>query len=453
MTGNKTRGSFQMVWARTVGRVGWKARIALGGIALLVVLFSIIDLDPDLSHLDHVVLSGPEEGNYYALTEELKSRAGLRRGHLENLATHGSVENMQRLQAASTTCEVHFGLVQDGLDWPADHDLVYVGRFAKAESVLFFSASQQSNVPLSELAQARIGVGPEGSGTHEVARHVFDALEVPVANRRLVNGVYPEQFAALMRGELDFAAVVIDEDAELVRRAVKELGMHLVSFEHLDALARRLDFARMGRIAAAQVDLIAVLPPTSVSVLRIDTLLLSNQCASRSEVVALLRLLDDVDSDFSRHNHEIGPPNGVPQDGTAQSYFVAGGVGFVDHYFPWVVDIMPMGNWVYVVMFGSVLFNLMAAAHRYQLYKLDDARNDLREELRLALSTGQGQASTEPKRMDEMRQRARGLLSRCRTTATNFLVPMGAEMAYRYQEQRLEELLNAMGPSEELEST
>src|SRR5215475_1014069 len=96
---------------------------------LLVVLIAIValaiaaartDFRPDLHHVHLRLLSGPPEGNYHAMADAVAAAAARKRGRIENVASEGSLANIDRLAAAARTCEVEAALVQAGLPFPKD---------------------------------------------------------------------------------------------------------------------------------------------------------------------------------------------------------------------------------------------------------------------------------------------------------------------------------------------
>jgi TRAP-type uncharacterized transport system substrate-binding protein len=93
----------------------------MGGSLFLIAAVSLINLSPDLSHLDVRMVSGPELGNYYDVAERLKASAASDDGTLRNLESKGSVDNLNQLIAANDDCEMHFAMVQDGVPAPKGH--------------------------------------------------------------------------------------------------------------------------------------------------------------------------------------------------------------------------------------------------------------------------------------------------------------------------------------------
>src|SRR5262245_51288376 len=109
-----------------------RAALVLGALALVVLVMSSLDLQPNLSRLRVSILSGSEGGNYHALVTQLAEEARRESGQIENIVSEGSIDNLAQLAAARRTCRVHFALVQDGLDWPPGLELV--ARLPRSES-------------------------------------------------------------------------------------------------------------------------------------------------------------------------------------------------------------------------------------------------------------------------------------------------------------------------------
>jgi hypothetical protein len=320
---------------------------------------------------------------------------------------------------------VHFALVQDGLSWPAGHAL------------------------------ERIGIGPIGSGSERVARQVLAPLAA--LNLILSTQDLDEQFVKLERGELDLGAMVIDEDAQLLAEAVRDRGFQILSLPHAEALARRLPFTRVGRIGAGQYDPVHVLPGEAKHVLQIDTLIVGNRCTRRSATQAFITVLAAVFPDFVRDNRDTPNRTGLPLAPAARSYFDHQGPDLVGVHAPWVVDIMPTASWIQLILGVSLLSTAMAWWHQFRLWRID--ANRLRIERAIPRLFGPGitvgdiaamapseQHCTPEARaqLDSIMEQLAALSERSRRQSQSVLVPMGQEMAYRYQEALIADLLHAL---------
>ena len=67
----------------------------LGGVLLLIgLLAAFSDHSPNLSHMRVGVLSASASGNYYEIVNALTMEAGQQKGHIDNITSAGSVENI-----------------------------------------------------------------------------------------------------------------------------------------------------------------------------------------------------------------------------------------------------------------------------------------------------------------------------------------------------------------------
>lgn len=429
-------------------RVLLKLGVVLGAVLLVVGLVSRVNLSRSLRRLDTGIASGSRDGNYHTIASELSARAARAGGKLRNVESSGSGDNLARLaSAAGGACDVAFALVQDGSDWSAGpKSLRLVGRLTKSESLFFVGADADKLSELAQLAGLRIGIGPEGSGTARAVTQFLALPELATLGVKTSHHSNVEQLDAAKRGDLDLAAYVIDEDAPFIVDAVRSKGLQIAGFDHLDVIARRLPHFRTGRIGAGQFEAVKLLPAKDKRVLRVDTLLVTNGCASRSAIIELLTVVREQLPDFVRHNKETPNTTGLELADAAKGFFDHDGPELADEYVPWLVDVMPPANWAYIVMGVSLLFNAMGIGHRFRLWRIDDARVKLENELSTMFgpSVTLGDiARAEPSRADEAVSSAlasliaqfEALAARSRRQSLSVLVPMGQEMAYRYQEE------------------
>ena len=441
---------------RTFDRSRYLKVALLGGILLLIgLLVAFSDHSPNLAHVRVGVLSASPQDNYYEIVNALTAEARQQKGHIDNIPSAGSVENISRLVASRTACDVHFALVQEGLDWPAGSRLELIGRLHKAESLVFLGPQADRIKALTDLRGMRIGIGPIGSGTEHVARQVL----APLAELDLILETQDidEQLAKLERGELDLGAMVINEDAQLLAEAVRDRGLQILSLPNADALAHRLPFKRVGRIRAGQYDLVRLLPGEAKDVLQVDTLIVGNRCARRSATQGFITVLATVFPDFVRYNRDTPNRTGLPLAPAARSYFDDDGPDILSVHAPWVVDIMPAASWVQLILAVSLLLNAKSMWHRFRLRRIHANRR--RTERAISLLVGSGvtvseiaeMAPSEKHRTPEARaqldtiiDQLATVLERSRQQSQSVLVPMGEEISYCDQEGDIADLLDAL---------
>lgn len=418
-------------------------------VAVIGFVVSKLNLARDLHRLDATIATGPREGNYYALGADLSALAQKGGGRVTQIETAGTGDNVKRLgEAASGKCDVQFALAQDGTDWTlGGAKLQTIARLRKAESVFFLGKDADAFADLRSLAGKRIGVGPKDSGSARLAKQIFELPDLAALEVVLTNHSLTEQLEKLERGELDLGIFIMDEDAPFIVRAVRERNMQMAGLVQIDVVARRLPQFRTGRIGAGQYDAVKVLPAQDKKVLRVETLVIGNGCASRSTTLEMLGLLAQRYPDLVKFNKDVLDAPGLELSPASKGYFEHGGPELADEYVPWLVDVMPPTNWAYIVMAVSVIFNAMGAGHRFRLWRIDDARVKLEAELgdlfgknaTLAEIRRRGAqlAKSTPDlgpRVESLIARFEALAERSRRQSLSMLVPMGQEMAYRYQE-------------------
>jgi TRAP-type uncharacterized transport system substrate-binding protein len=426
--------------------------------AALVVVFAVVATrgrNPDLSYLHAAVLTGSEEGNYYAIVAKMDAEARHQRGRVDNLPSAGSVENIARLAAAKSSCGIQFALVQDGIPWPQSHPFELIGRLPLPEAFVVLGRNADATTTVAGLRGKRVGIGPAGSGTDHFARQLM--AQIAELNIRVSSHSLQDQITLLERGELDLGAMVIDPDARLVSEAVRERKLQIVDIAEAETLAHRLPSARAGVIRAGYYDPIRNLPPADKHVLQVDTLVISNGCARESATQGFITALTRVFPDFVRINRVRPNRTGLEYASAARSYFDNDGPDRVGEYLPWFIDIMPTARWLQLVFAFSLLFGAQAAWHRFRLWRLDANRVRIEDEVSQlfgpdatvrdieTLKPGADQRGPDMSdRLDAAIHALETLQARCRRQSVSMLVPMGQEMSYRYQERLMSELLHAL---------
>lgn len=438
----------------------WRTRLSrlpLGGLVLVVVsilvalVFSTVNFGAGLGHVDVKILSGSPGGNYSAVVDRLTARAAKRGGKIENVRTQGSVDNVSRLV---TGCDAHFALVQGGTPLPDEgaDKLQLIGRLPRGETLFVIGRDASRLTKFADLKGMKIGLGPKGSGTDHLGRSVLEAEDLKPLGLQLSNHELTDQVESLTSGALDLGVFVLDEEAALIRTAIRDRKLQLVSLEQLDVIPTRVPVLSVGTIPAGRYDALAVIPERAHTVLRVDTLIIGNGCASRSVEIGVLRVLTEELPAFGAPE----PRGALRRSGVARE-FLAEGPGFADEYVPWLVDIMPLGNWFYIIMSISVLMNAMTLWHKVRLWRVDANRDKTFQIVREALGeqltpaeilvlepSAELRTPANRERIDVAIKNLDALRATTRKHENSMLVPLGAEWMYRYEEEQMEILLTAL---------
>jgi len=387
-------------------------------------------------------------------------RAQREHGSVVAIPTAGSVENVSRLAAGRGRCEEMFALIQDGIPVSADARLELLGRLPEPETLLLLGRSDRAIRTFSDLRATSIGIGPKGSGTAYLMHQLFEDPDLRELGIRLLHHELPEQATLVAEKQLDFAAFVMQEDAQFLRTIVRDHDLDILAPEGLQGLVARYPWLSLGTIPAGRYDLVRRIPATDKQVARLGTLVIANQCAQRADRIALLMLLAAQFPSFVHNN----PPSAtaaatvLPLAPESVQFFRTGEPEVADRYFPWLVNLMSPVYWVYLVMAVTILFNALKALSRFRLWRIDAAREKLETALKGLVDRGltHAQMRSAPAAgviaAPEQRAVARSIMeqltalrARCQRQVASIVTPMGDEMFYRYQQALIDEAITTLG--------
>ena len=125
--------------------------IAVLAVAAAILYFTV---SGDYAFLKASVFTGSPTGQYHATGERLAARALKRNGHLNVVATAGSVDNIARLAGENGRCIPAFAFVQDGVPVPADAGLQTLGRLPQPETLLLLARRGRAIGTFEDLKDA-----------------------------------------------------------------------------------------------------------------------------------------------------------------------------------------------------------------------------------------------------------------------------------------------------------
>jgi|SRR5215467_10371339 len=437
-----------------------RAALLLFAGAVIAAVAAAFGIARDYAFLHASILTGSPEGWYYTLASRVADRAQREHGSVVAVPTAGSVENVSRLAAGRGRCEEMFALIQDGIPVSADARLELLGRLPEPETLLLLGRSDRAIRTFSDLRATSIGIGPKGSGTAYLMHQLFEDPDLRELGIRLLHHELPEQATLVAEKQLDFAAFVMQEDAQFLRTIVRDHDLDILAPEGLQGLVARYPWLSLGTIPAGRYDLVRRIPATDKQVARLGTLVIANQCAQRADRIALLMLLAAQFPSFVHNN----PPSAtaaatvLPLAPESVQFFRTGEPEVADRYFPWLVNLMSPVYWVYLVMAVTILFNALKALSRFRLWRIDAAREKLETALKGLVDRGltHAQMRSAPAAgviaAPEQRAVARSIMeqltalrARCQRQVASIVTPMGDEMFYRYQQALIDEAITTLG--------
>ncbi len=401
------------------------------------------------------VLSGPQDGEDYALMEKLGREATRHRGTVLNMATPGAAANLARLAKASGG-DTLFALTPEGLNYPSPEKLELVARLPRSRTLFMLGPEADALRYPSDLAGFRLGIGPSGSATALLAREIFGDKLLQELKVTLSEHAFVEQIEQLEQGKLDLGLFLMDDDAPLIGEALRR-GLQIASFDNAEALSARIPALKVHTLYAGHFGQLPRLPLTDKKVLQTDLLMLSNGEASRSQAVAMLVLLDSAFKGFIQVNDTTPNTTNLREAKDLKPFLKNGGPSFMDEYAPRLMDFMPPANILHYLVALSLLFNATVIWHRFRLWRIDAKRLKLKERLLdlfghqytideiARLQPRPGEFSPRQKEMlDELIRDIQLLRPWIRQLSVSPIVPLGTEIYYRHQERLVEDALRSL---------
>lgn len=305
-----------------------------------------------------VIATGSKAGVYFKVAQQYRELLAEDGVELEIRNTKGSVENLDLLR--DDTQDISVAIVQGGTNTDSsDKSLRSLASIYLEPVWVFYRADLGDISMLSELDTARVGVGPEGSGTRAIA------LEMLTANGMLpdpnVATVQPTEFQnsrsvklhdisgraaadALIANELDAAFFVIGPSAGVIKELLASKDIRLMSFRRATAYETRHRYLESIDFTQGMLDLEQDLPSQDKKLLAATACLVAREDIHPAITLLLLQAATEV--------HEAGgffePPGQFPSAlgvdlplSKDASRFLKNGPSLLYRYFPF-----QMANWL-----------------------------------------------------------------------------------------------------------
>jgi len=238
------------------------------------------------------IASGAPQGAYADSARryrEILARDGIT---LEVVTTSGSIENLKLLQASTGGVDVAF--VQGGTAAPDTPGLQSIGS-AFIEPLWVFVRNAVPARYVADLAERRLAVGAEGSGTRVLARQLLQASGVAEGSNFLAMGG-DEAVQGLLSGTVDAAFFVTARPFPQLEPLLRTKRVRLMSFAQADAFAQRFRFLSKVVLTEGRLDLAANIPAADVTLLAPAAALVAREDLHPAIIDRLIQAATEVHS-------------------------------------------------------------------------------------------------------------------------------------------------------------
>ena len=242
-----------------------------------------------------VLASGPASGLYHHFAERYKEALAAEGVFLEERMTDGAAENYRLLLDRKSGVDLAF--MQGGVaTFPEADSLVMIASLYY-EPLWIFTRRGEAVDALSSFAGKRISLGSPGSGTNMLATQLLRASEVTAENSTLLAIPTSRSVSALKEREIDVAMMVTGPRGAVLRAALTDPALELVSLAQADAYSRRLTFITQRMLPAGAVEFVPLIPPRDTALIATEAMLVARDNVHPAIVNLLLEVIRDVHND------------------------------------------------------------------------------------------------------------------------------------------------------------
>lgn len=237
------------------------ATVAAAVLVIAALWAAIVALRPLPPHTV-VMVTGPEGGAFYEFGKRYREFLARQGVELQLLPTAGAVENLSRLRSAGSNVEIGF-LLNGTTNRQKSPDLECLGAVSY-EPVWFFYRGVFLSRGLAGLRGKKISIGPEGSGSREIALKLLALNGIDERFAELLPLTPQDAGEKLLRKEIDAALILTSWDSPVVRRLLADKNIELASFPRTDAYVALYPFLNKLKVPEGVGDLAENRPPRDV---------------------------------------------------------------------------------------------------------------------------------------------------------------------------------------------
>lgn len=290
------------------------------------------------------ISTGPQSGSYrvhgQAYAEALRERGF----EVELVPSVGSIENLERLG----TGKVDASFLQNGTAAQMGKVLmlneIELIATVSSEPVWIFSTLPHFDT-FSEIKDARIALGPIGSGSYAVARDLFRLDQVALTdlrNQSRFDGTkLAQQFA---NSEVDLAIITMSPSAELVQKLLKVERIKVVELPKVGGLASTLPYYEILELQPSQLGVNTLGSDGRITLLAVST----SMAVRKSLHPAVKRLLADATRRTHSKPASLGQTEGFPHQRSSEFARSIDAQSVLETGLPWLESRLPV-RWAYAI--------------------------------------------------------------------------------------------------------
>ncbi len=349
---------------------------------------------------------------YAAIYGALLKQHGI---ELEIRESAGDVEDIRLLKDESSGVDLAF--VQDGVARAEGAGVLQsLGSLYYEPAWILCRCAEQLG-HLSKLKGKRIAVGPQGDGSHVLAMTLLGASGVNARNAYLSELTGDDAVDALNGGKIDAAIIVDMSDSMVVKRALKNPRVHLISLDDAEALSRQNSYLHHLVLPESSIDIARNIPSKSVHLVAPTTMLVKSENMHPALVYLMMKIIKQIHNGPGILNVKDAFPSmqgsDFPLSAQADNFY-RNGPPFLDKYLPFWASTFISRTLIVIVPLLAILLPLskiIPLAYRtFMRWRLFRYYGELRY-LETQLNQEQGRLDRDYylQKLDQIESRARSI--------------------------------------------
>ena len=350
---------------------------------LLGVLLFVYQVRPFPPHVI-TIATGQPDSTYDSVGQMYQAYFRHHGIELKLVPTQGSVDNNQLISEQ----KVDAAFSQSGVPIPQPNQVISLGSI-EFEPLWFFyrGAPIDADDMPQFLAQKRVSVGAEGSGTKYMVLDLLNEYKIHPDNpdnQRLMSTM--DSAEALRRGNIDGMFILADMASKQLWSLLEDPSLRILSFKSAQAIASKLSYTDPVVFPRGSVTLNPVRPANDIELVATNTRILVDK-----DMHPAIQYLFMMAGAYFYRNTDVyfKRPGGFPaflDNDTEKSEvalkYLRSNTSILERTFPfWIASFLDRA-WLLVAALFAIAYPLMKLVPRYRNFHFNTAMNDCYIEMR-----------------------------------------------------------------------
>ena len=303
------------------------------------VLYTTIQFIQPSPKKEITIATGAKSGNYYQTALLYKELLKEEKVEVNILETAGSVENLELVKQG----KADIAFMQNGIIENNTYEHIQSLASVYYEPLWVFYKNESYSIDyVIELISKKISIGPDGSGTKDLASKILEVNGINSENSTIYNYSSSKAKEELENGNIDALFVVSSHNSTIVKELLENPKINVLSFKRAKAYSRKYSFLEALTLYEGTLDLYKNLPDQNINLLSTTATLIANQNLNEELIRLFLKKVKEVHSKkdlFAKPNQFPNTNNMMLELNEEASRYFTYGDTWLEKIFPfWIAS-------------------------------------------------------------------------------------------------------------------